>query len=85
MFSSSLRIFMLPTGSSAETSISHESSSDVPRCADDPNVPTDTMVKSVDIEDLSDDQFMENDKIELSPVPQRNNASFQVILFETRW
>ncbi|KAF8714294.1 hypothetical protein HU200_027754 [Digitaria exilis] len=27
--------------------------------------------------DLSDDQLTENDKIELSPVPQRNNASFQ--------
>ncbi|KAF8643595.1 hypothetical protein HU200_066648 [Digitaria exilis] len=61
-----------------EISISHESSSDVPSCADDVNVTTDTMVKSVDIEDLSDDQeLMENDKIEVSPVPQRNNASFQ--------
>nr|CAB3471742.1 unnamed protein product [Digitaria exilis] len=60
-----------------ETRISHEPSSDVPLCADDLNVPTDTMVKSVDIKDLSDDQLTENDKIELSPVPQRNNASFQ--------
>jgi hypothetical protein len=67
----------------AGTSISHESSSDVPSCADVPNMPTDTMVKSVDIEDLRDGQeHMENDEI-VPPVPQRNNASFQVILFET--
>ncbi|XP_025818492.1 uncharacterized protein LOC112894876 isoform X2 [Panicum hallii] len=59
------------------TSISHESSSDVPSCADVPNMPTDTMVKSVDIEDLRDGQeHMENDEI-VPPVPQRNNASFQ--------
>uniref|UniRef100_K3XRL6 Uncharacterized protein n=1 Tax=Setaria italica TaxID=4555 RepID=K3XRL6_SETIT len=66
------------------TSISHESSSDFPNCADDPNMTTDTMVKSadivksVDIKDLRDGQeHMENDEIEVAPVPQRNNASFQ--------
>ncbi|RCV25251.1 hypothetical protein SETIT_5G151300v2 [Setaria italica] len=71
-------------GSSAGTSISHESSSDFPNCADDPNMTTDTMVKSadivksVDIKDLRDGQeHMENDEIEVAPVPQRNNASFQ--------
>jgi len=62
------------------TSISHESSSDVPSCADVPNMP-----ESVDTEDLRDGQeHMENDEI-VPPSPQRNNASFQVILFETWW
>jgi hypothetical protein len=73
---------MLPTGSSAATSISHESSSDVPNCADDPNMATDTMVKPVDIEDLRNVQeHMEKDVIEVATVPQRNNASFQVFFF----
>ena len=69
----------------AGTSISHELSSDVPSCADVPNMPAGTMVESVDTEDLRDGQeHMENDEI-VPPFPQRNNASFQVILFETWW
>ncbi|CAO2181388.1 unnamed protein product [Urochloa humidicola] len=60
------------------TSILHESSSDVPSCTDDPNIPTDSMAKPFDIRDISDVQeHMENVKIEVSPVPQRNNATFQ--------
>ncbi|CAO2175088.1 unnamed protein product [Urochloa humidicola] len=60
------------------TSILHESSSDVPSCTDDPNIPTDSMAKPFDIQDISDVQeHMENEKIVVSPVPQRNNATFQ--------
>ncbi|KAG2590720.1 hypothetical protein PVAP13_5NG427600 [Panicum virgatum] len=72
------------------TSISHESSSDVPSCDDVPNMPAGTMVKSVDIEDLRDGQeHMENDEI-VPPFPQRNNASFQKmfmrsLLSKLRW
>ncbi|CAL4952370.1 unnamed protein product [Urochloa decumbens] len=68
-------------GSSAGTSISHESSSDVPSCTDDPNMPTYTIAKSVVIENIRDfEEHMENEKIEVSPVPQRNNATFQEML-----
>ncbi|CAL4966029.1 unnamed protein product [Urochloa decumbens] len=63
------------------TSISHESSSDVPSCTDDPNMPTYTIAKSVVIENIRDfEEHMENEKIEVSPVPQRNNATFQEML-----
>nr|AGT16308.1 hypothetical protein SHCRBa_026_B05_R_200 [Saccharum hybrid cultivar R570]AGT16329.1 hypothetical protein SHCRBa_026_F17_F_50 [Saccharum hybrid cultivar R570] len=59
------------------TCISHDSSTSVSSCVDDPSMSTDNMVNSVDI-DLRDGQkHMKNDKIEVYPVPQRENASFK--------
>lgn len=59
------------------TCISHGSSTSVSSCVDDPSMSTDNMVNSVDI-DLRDGQkHMKNDKTEVYPVPQRENASFK--------
>ncbi|OEL13345.1 hypothetical protein BAE44_0025636 [Dichanthelium oligosanthes] len=59
------------------TSISHESSSEVPSCADD-QMPTDNAVQLVDINLRDGQELMENDKIELlPPALQRKNASFK--------
>lgn len=63
-------VSMLPIGSSAGTCISHDSSTSVSSCADDPSMSIDNMVHSVD---------GQKHKIEVYPVPQRENASFKVL------
>ena len=74
-------VSMLPIESSAGTCISHDSSTSVSSCVDDPSMSTDNMVNFVDI-DLRDGQkHMKNDKIEVYLVPQRENASFKVLQY----
>uniref|UniRef100_A0A0A9CS60 Uncharacterized protein n=1 Tax=Arundo donax TaxID=35708 RepID=A0A0A9CS60_ARUDO len=78
-----------PVEATAHGSISHDWSTDVLGCADDPSMSPDDMIKCVDV-DLKDDQehmkhakiednqeHMKNDKFEASPVHQRNNTSFK--------
>ena len=73
-------------GSSAGTCISHDSSTSVSSCADDPSMLTDNMINSVDVDLRHGQKHMKNDKIEVYPVHQRENASFKVLqYFEILW
>ncbi|OQU86115.1 uncharacterized protein LOC8079507 isoform X3 [Sorghum bicolor] len=59
------------------TCISHDSSTSVSSCADDPSMLTDNMVNFVDVDLRHGQKHMKNDKIEVYPVHQRENASFK--------
>lgn len=74
-----INVSMLPIGSSAGTCISQDSSTSVPSCADDPSMSTDNMVNSVDVDLRHGQEHMKNDKIEVYPFPQLENASFKVL------
>ena len=51
------------------------------RCADDPSMLTDNMINSVDVDLRHGQKHMKNDKIEVYPVHQRENASFKVLQY----
>ncbi|XP_062222720.1 uncharacterized protein LOC133921220 isoform X3 [Phragmites australis] len=57
--------------------ISHDLSADVSRCADDPNMCPDDMIKFVNIDLRDDQEHMKNDKFEASSVHLRKNTSFK--------
>uniref|UniRef100_A0A0A9DD06 Uncharacterized protein n=1 Tax=Arundo donax TaxID=35708 RepID=A0A0A9DD06_ARUDO len=58
-------------------SISHDLSTDVSECPDDPNMWPDDMIKFVDVDLRDEQEHMKNEKIEASPVHNRNNTSFK--------
>ncbi|XP_062222641.1 uncharacterized protein LOC133921220 isoform X2 [Phragmites australis] len=66
-----------PVEATAHETISHDLSADVSRCADDPNMCPDDMIKFVNIDLRDDQEHMKNDKFEASSVHLRKNTSFK--------